>query len=384
MLRRLALAALVLAAPGAAVAADLGAAGTLSGTATALGWRSRDTTGDTINTALTRLRLQLDGAWRGGGGDLSWLAVYDNEVLAGGLVKSPAFSALAAIPEPTYLDLHRQVTSGGAYRWTHSVSRASLAWETAGGRFILGRQRVAWGSGRLWNPTDRFNSSSPTGIDSGGKTGSDALLAERYVGAFGTLQFVAAPGRGGRGVSRKVAARWRDTVGETDYAILGGRIGDEPIAGLDLATNFFEGGLYFEATAGWPKNEARYVQFSTGYDTVWQPPFLDNYATVGIEYFRNTAANGQRPAALATDRLQTRRRHLFALSGGYDIRFLWRASGTALFDTETGSRVLVPSLSWSAAQNVDVQFLAQFYQGGAESEYGAGQDAFIVRVSAYF
>jgi len=372
---RLAIAALVFAAPGAAVAADLGATGTLSGTATALGWRVQDTAGDTTNTGLTRLRLQLDGARQTNAGDLSWLAVYDNEVL--GLAAVPG-------PEPTYLDLHRQVTSVGNYRWTHRISRASLAWETDGGRFILGRQRVAWGSGRLWNPTDRFNPSSPTAFESGEKTGSDALMAERYIGTFGALQFVAAPGKHDRGVSRKIAARWRDTVGETDYALLGGRIGGEPIVGLDLATNFLGGGLYFEATAGWPKDEARYVQSSTGYDTVWQLPFLVDTVTIGIEYFRNTAANGQKSAALATDRLQTRRQHLFALSGGYDISFLWRASGTLLLDTETASWALVPSLLWSAAQNVDVQFLAQFYRGEIGSEYGTGQNALVVRISAYF
>ncbi|MDA1132234.1 MAG: hypothetical protein O2905_03310 [Proteobacteria bacterium] len=372
------------AAAAPASAADWGAIGELKPTLSFTGWRSRDTASEVITTTLTCLRLQLDGGHRTESGDLTWLAVYDNDILAGGLVKSPSFPALIQVPQPTYFDLHRQVTSTGVSRWTHSVSRASVAWETDRGRIIVGRQRVAWGSGRIWNPTDRFNPASPTGIDAGGKTGSDSILVERFAGAFGALQLVAAPGRGVNSVSRKLAVRWRDTIGETDYALLAGRIGDEAIAGLDLATNVPTGGLHLEATAGWPKTESRYVQYAAGYDTPWQPGFLDNAITLGIEYFRNTAATGRAPAALATDRLQSRRRHLVALSAGYDLAFLWRAAATALLDTEAGSRVVIPSVTWSASQNVDIQFLAQFYQGGPDSEYGAGQDAFLIRLTAYF
>ena len=370
--------------PGPAAAADLGAAGTLSGTYSIIGWRSSDAANGILNTALARLRLRLDGVRAAGSGDLSWLLVYDHEVLAGGLVKTSGFAALAAIPKPTYLDLHREVFAGGAYRWTHRMSRASVGWDAGDWRTIFGRQRVAWGSGRVWNPTDRFNPVAVTSLDAGEKTGSDAVSIERYVGSFGVLQAVAAPGNAARGASRKVALRWRDTVGETDYALLAGRIGDEPVVGLDLATNLFDGGLYFEAAAGWPRGDARYVQFTLGYENLWVPPFLDNPLRLSAEAFRNTAATGAAVTVASADRLQTRRRDHLALTVAYDIGFLWGVQAVTLVDFDSGSTAFLPSLSYSLSQNMDAQVVGQFFHGGPESEYGAAADVFLVRLNAYF
>lgn len=370
--------------PQPSLGADLGAVGDLFGNFTNLVWRSRDSSSRIINSGISRLRLELDGGRTLDGGDLSWRIAYDNEVIAGGLAESADFAAVKAAVEPTHLDGVRDLASGGSYLWRHRIARASLAWETDDWRVIAGRQRVAWGSGRIWNPTDRFNPTSATALESGQKTGSDALFAERYFGPFGALQIVAAPGRAKRNVSRKLALRWRDTIGETDYAVLVGHIETEPIVGLDLAGNVFGGGLHMEATAGWPRAAPQYAQMSLGYDVTIPDWFLEQPLSLSAEYFRNGAATGNIPIGLAPDRVNSRRRDLWGLTAGYDLSFLWRASATALFDTQTGSRALIPSLSWSASQDVDVQFSAQFFSGGADSEYGAGQDTVLVRVVAYF
>lgn len=376
--------AVALAWPGPAAAADLGAAGTLSGTFSAIGWRTSSAASGILNTTLVRLRLRLDGVHAYRSGDLSWLLVYGHEVLAGGFVRTSEFPALAAIPEPTYLDLHREVSLGAEHRWTHRVSRASLGWEAGDWRAIIGRQRVAWGSGRVWNPTDRFNPTNATSLDTGEKTGSDAVFVERYVGSFGVLQMVAAPGDTARGASRKVALRWRDTVGETDYALLAGRIGDEPLVGLDLATNLFDGGLYFEAAAGWPNDGARYVQFTLGYENLWVPPFLDSPLRLSAEAFCNTAATGAETLAASADRIQTRRRDHLALTVAYDSGFLWGVQALTLVDLESGSTAFLPSITYSLSQNMDAHVVGQFFHGGRESEYGAVADVFLVRLNAYF
>jgi len=365
-------------------AADLGAAGEVFGTFSTLVWRSKNSAKRPINSATARLRLELDGGRALGDADLSWRIAYDNEIIGGGLVKSPEFAPLRTAIEPTLFDGGRDATSGGSYLWRHKIFRASVAYETNDWRVILGRQRVAWGSGRVWNPTDRFNPTSATALEAGQKTGSDAISAERFVERFGSLQMVFAPGVAKRGVSRKVAVRWRDTIGETDYAILAGGIENEPVIGLDLAGNLSWGGWHLETTAGWPKQSPRYAQMAIGIDAIFQPEFLDQSVAFSLEYFRNGAATGNAPIGLAPDRINSRHRDLWAFTTGYDITYIWRAGFTALFDTQNGSRVVIPSLSWSASQDVDVSFSAQFFQGDATSEYGAGQDSFVARVAYYF
>ncbi|MBT3396558.1 MAG: hypothetical protein HN423_05195, partial [Alphaproteobacteria bacterium] len=137
------------------MAADLGAVGELFGTVSTLVWRSKNSAKRPINSATARLRLELDGGRTLGDADLSWRIAYDNEITGGGLVKSPEFALLTSAIEPTLFDGGRDVTSGGSYLWRHKIFRASVAYETDNWRLILGRQRVAWGSGRVWNPTDR-------------------------------------------------------------------------------------------------------------------------------------------------------------------------------------------------------------------------------------
>jgi hypothetical protein len=121
-----------------------------------------------------------------------------------------------------------------------------------------------------------------------------------------------------------------------------------------------------------------------GIDAIFQPEFLDQSVAFSLEYFRNGAATGNAPIGLAPDRINSRHRDLWAFTTGYDITYIWRAGFTALFDTQNGSRVVIPSLSWSASQDVDVSFSAQFFQGDATSEYGAGQDSFVARLAYYF
>ena len=364
--------------------AEPGDAVRVSGAVSVLGWRTKDPSGDVLGTTLARLRLEFAGTGPSGLGGPSWNVVYDNEIVAGGLVKTPAFAALAATPEPTAVDLHGQAAAGGAYRWTHRLARASLAWQTSGGRVILGRQRIGWGSGRIWRPTDRFNPAAPTTIDAGEKTGVDALFAERYAGPFGAWQFAAAPGNMSRNVVRKLAVRWRDTVGETDYAVMAARIGGETVAGLDLAANIGDGLLYLEAAAGRPREEPDYMQLSLGFETALAPDFLSGPVTLGIEALRNTAATGDDTALPATDRLRTRRGQHLALSASYGLGFTGQLSLVVLLDVETGSRALLPSATWAAAQNLDVSLSAQVFSGGPRSEYGNSANVLAVRLAAYF
>ena len=159
---------------------------------------------------------------------------------------------------------------------------------------------------------------------------------------------------------------------------------DEPIAGLDLNMNVSAAACTSKHTAGWPRTADRYGQFSVGYNVVWQPEFVENPLSLGVEYFRNGAATGTSTVGLPPDRINSRRRDLWAGTLGYDLSFLWRAQITVLVDTQTGSRAVLPSVGWSAGQDVDVTFSAQFYAGGAKSEYGVGQDTLVVRVVAYF
>jgi hypothetical protein len=380
-LRRLALALVLTAAPLAGAGArDLGAAGELGGSYRNLFAVTRDSLGNDIVTDFNRLRLELEGV----AGAWSWLVTYDHALVAGGFVESPDFAPVEAIPEPTALDATDAIAGGRRFEWRQRVYRAVLAYDWGGGKVSAGRQRIAWGSGRLWNPTDRFNPVAPTAIEPEEKTGVDSAFGELRFGQFGALQGVAAPGRGSRNVRRKLAIRWRDTVGELDYAVLAGRIGDETVLGLDLAGNLWQGGIRLEALLGRPEESRRYAQLAAGYDYTLATDLFPAGLYLLAEYFYNGGALGALPPPLPSDRLESRNGHFLGLSAGYDLTPLWRLDGLMIWDLTGRSLFLSPQLSWSAAANLDVSLFAQLFAGGAGSEFGAFENAFFLRLELFF
>lgn len=360
----------------------------VSASATNLTFRTRDSTEDVILTNLARLRLTSRGTFDVPGaldtGDLSWYAVYDHEVLAGGLVESADFAALAAIPEPTRLDLEGEVATSGSARWRHRLYRATAEFDWGGGVVRLGRQRVAWGSGRIWNPTDRFNPIAPLALEPAEKIGVDAAAATLRIPPFAALQLVAGPGDGDRNVTRKLALRWRDTVAETDYALLAGRIGDEDVIGIDLTTNLYGGGARIEAAQSWPDVGRDFQQISGGYDITLTHDLFPSGLYVLFEYFYNGAADGSAVSAIPSDRLETRRRNFAGFSAGTDLTPLWRLDGLVLADLEKHSYALAPALTWSAAEDIEAVFALQFFAGDPASEYGDGEHILFTRIEVFF
>ena len=103
-----------------------------------------------------------------------------------------------------------------------------------------------------------------------------------------------------------------------------------------------------------------------------------------FEYFYNGAADGAAPAAIPSDRLETRRRHFAGFSAGTDLTPLWRLGGLVLADLEKHSYALAPSVTWSAAEDIEAVFAFQFFAGDPASEYGDGEHVLFTRIEVFF
>ena len=58
------------------------------------------------------------------------------------------------------------------------------------GNIIIGRQRISWGTGRIWNPTDLFNPINPANFSKIEKDGADAVSLTYFFGSFTDLNLV--------------------------------------------------------------------------------------------------------------------------------------------------------------------------------------------------
>jgi len=369
-----------------ALAIDVEPFGTLSGSYRNLLFAGDNPAGHFVQTDVNRLRLEWNSPVLGNqsatSGRLNAHLAYDHEFTAGGLVTTPAFQAASRVPEATWLDAEQSVLRRGRMFWRHHLYRAWLNWEKDDVQFKLGRQRIAWGSGRMWNPTDRFNPVDPTALEGDQKIGVDSALGEWRYSSSGIVQAVAAPGSGAHLVSRKTAVRVRDTFGEADVALLGGRMGIEQVLGADIAANLLEGGLHGEWLHARPAGGVSYHQLSAGYEyTLMNAAVPEGLYLLG-EYFFNGAAG--RTLVGATDRLNSTVRHLAGFSAGYDLTPLLRLDVTTILDMVKGSSFVAPKLTYSLAQNLELSGFAYLFSGHAGSEFGPRTNLYIAQFDAYF
>jgi len=317
---------------------------------------------------LNRLRLELHGRSDG----WSWEGVYDLN-----LDRQMAGPTAAVTTPATWLDLDDLLKKTSRDLWRHNLYRLNLSYETEDWRITAGRQRIGWGSALFWHPTDRFNPVPPEALEPDDKTGVDALYAEWRFTGFATLQMVAAPANAARSTGRKWALRLRDTLGETDAALMAGQFGPEGVIGIDAVSNVGDAAARIEATAVWPdrvalntptlttRNADPYQQIALGIDNTFVSESMPQGLYTAIEYFYNGAATLSvgvpvLPLNLLAGRLDSPLRHQIALSLGYDLHPLLRLEGVGIegWDHTGGqllkSHLLMPRLVWSARANLEV------------------------------
>jgi len=353
-----------------------------SGQYTNLLFETRDSLKQDRTTDLNRLRLEMDGDY----GAVRFHLAYDQELLWGGLVADPVVAAALRQPEPTWVNASATISRSSHANWRHTLYRGWVEYDTGPMKIgsvnlKLGRQRIAWGSGRIWNPTDRFNPVQPTALEPDQKLGVDAGRIAWNYGGNGSVIAVAAPARPASRTSRKMALRWQDTFGEFDVALMGGRINDENMFGVDITGNLGGAGVRLEWMQARNPQQGGYGQVSTGLDYTWHHAWFPNGLYTAIEYFYNGAAGS---VLMVQDRLNSRVRHLLGGMLGYDLTPLWRFDLLVIADIQHNGWFISPSLTWSAAENVDVRGFVQLPQGVGGSEFATFESLYALRADWYF
>lgn len=153
---------------------------------------------------------------------------------------------------PTTVQTGRQVVDA---RWTpvneahwqitHFIDRLYWRQDFAFGNVVIGRQRVAWGTGRIWNPTDLFNPINPAAFDKIEKDGADLLTTQIYLGNFTDITLVVNPRERLRDTN--AGFRFRSNYRTYDLALVGGYFDRRVVIGGDFAGNLLNAGFRGEA-----------------------------------------------------------------------------------------------------------------------------------------
>jgi hypothetical protein len=327
---------------------------------------------------LNRLRLELRGR------PVQWFGYevqYDNEALLGNYLDTAQFARSKTAKPAAYWDLEDAYLDRGTVTARHRLYRGFVSVNTAAADLRLGRQRIAWGSGRLWNPTDLLNPYNPALLEREERPGVDAALLEANLGALSRLSVVYAPPV--EPARASTALHFRSNFAGTDVALLAGEFHGDRVAGLDLIGRFGDAGVYAEMARTRPESGDSYARAVVGAEYAFA-----NTLTVGAELYYNGRGATDRArydfARLFVGDIQNVARHYIGARLKYEFTPLLRTENVLILNRDDGSRFFAPGLVYSLTQNWDWAAGAQFFAGAGDSEYGRFHDVYYTYVQWFF
>jgi hypothetical protein len=345
---------------------------------------------------------------------LSGVLVYDHELLFGTLDTLGAELG-ESFRLDSLADLTWDVKVGDlptdTVRWRHRIYRGFLRFEAGPFEASIGRQRIPWGVGRLWNPADRFNAIGPLAIERDQVRGVDAVAARWNFSGFDYAEAVYQPNS--RSEDAAYGLRLHGTRGEVDVSLLGGRWESDWGAGFDVAANVGDAALRMEFMWTHPTRDVwpigapapdrldDFVQavvsldysipigkglyvlvehlyngnslgFGGGRPGVLLP-FFESTATPppGVPAAAGPFVGPASPAVFGGSRVISNASHQTGLQLGYDVTPIIRADFLTLVDWNGGSVVFAPILAFSPIGSVELTLGAQLFAGPRLSQYGS-------------
>jgi hypothetical protein len=267
------------------------------------------------------------------------------------------------------------------------IDRLFADWNKESLQITLGRQRFAFGTNLIWNPTDLFNPSSVLDFDYEERPAFDGARVQYYFGPLSRVEFVCKPGKTSF-TSTTVAALTTNT-GEYDFHLLAARKHRLWAIGGSWAGDISGGGFRGEAMISQkPK------QISPGtFDFAETDGSMTSIAISGDYTFANSlylhteilynSIGVTRDAGLFIQ--QSQLLGLFSPARwsifdeiSYNITPLIRGSVFAIFNPHDNSFVIVPSSNWSVSSNLDLMLILLAFSGDPLTEFsGYGEVGYL-------
>jgi len=297
----------------------------------------------------------------------------------------------------------------GSFGLYHNLDRLSVTVRMKFGDLIVGRQPVAWGSGRVTNPTDIIAPFSFHELDKEERFGVDAVRLRVPLGPLGELDAGCVFGRDFELESSAFFVRGKTNVLKTDVSLLLLGFQEDLLVGVDAARSLGGSGVWLEAAYVLPgalntqePKASSYARLTAGIDRS-----LGSGIYGFLEYHFNSAGAG-RPAdyvALFARPAYTRGtaylmgRHYLASGLTFQVTPLIPASGLILWNLSDGSMAVSPQGEYNISEDIYIGAGAYFgigrrpgvplFGGGdalpvLRSEFGSYPDFAFLSFRVYF
>lgn len=293
-----------------------------------------------------------------------------NNLIFGELITDFPMLGNTAAEDPGFLDLSWKSGSGASYLLTTQLDRAFVEFSRNKWNLRLGRQRVNWGIGLVWNPNDIFNTFSYFDFDYEERPGSDALRLEYYTGPASSLQLV---GKLDSAARSTVALQYRFNKWNYDFQMMAGNTPGDLVMGVGWAGQILKGGFRGEATWFQP-NEGGKGQLVATLDGDYT--LKDGWYFHAALLYNSAGTTGKAGAGLLMPESEvsvktlTRSRYSTFLQTAYPLTPLISLGVAGIMNPCDGSGFLGPSAEFSLADNAGLMLFAQVFEGQGGTEFG--------------
>jgi hypothetical protein len=232
----------------------------------------------------------------------------------------------------------------------------------------IGKQRIAWGTGYIWNPTDVFNPFVLSfAVKEEETTNVEAVRFEAPIGNAGGIDGYLLTGKNWH--ETKKGMRAKTTVGRFDLALSYVDLGSDSFQiGFDTSGDWLDAGVRGEIVMRSPAGSNAYLQSVWGCDYT-----LDNGVGLNAEYFFNGLGKKNKaeydwPGLAAGNINQLGLDYLF-FSANKIINELTQIRASLIMNLDDLSCIIYPQYSRNISQNVDLNLEGMWVAGPDGSEY---------------
>ncbi len=280
------------------------------------------------------------------------------------------------------LDLNWTPYAEGNFAVNHFIDRLYYKNTFDWGGLTIGRQRISWGTGRIWQPTDMFGPINPANFSKFEKDGADAVSLKITLGELSDIEGVY--NFTDNFEKSNYGARFRTNFSEYDVSLMAGFFDGRPCLGADFAGNFLEAGLRGEALYSFEKDSVdSYIKAILGADYQFTEEI---YAMLELHF------NGQGTtcrycydyADLARGDILNMGKFYGAVQVSYNYSPVLQAAALSIINLGDGSALLAPSVNYSATDELNLRLGGMVFFGKELTEYSYYSSAVYLLGEYYF
>lgn len=258
-------------------------------------------------------------------------------------------------------------------------------------QFTIGRQRIAWGTALIWNPTDIFNPLSILDFDYEERPSVDAFRAQIFFSEVSKGEIVFKPGKTKEKTiiaSKVLLNNWN-----YDFHFIFGFKFNKPFLGFEWAGDIFGAG--FRGEVLYSKILSNNFTSSLNISNKYQASLalsadytFSNTLYIHSELLFNDRGlvNNYYLADLYMKYLNLINPAKWSLYQeiSYEFHPLLRASIFNIINLIDKSGIVVPSFHWSLQENLDIVSIFLLCYGNAQTEYGEYGSSFLISLKFSF